>query len=189
MKKRKRTMLILLLALAVLLVGYFVIVKVQEAQQEKKENDSVEETVYVTELEDVVALKYTDGTNTLSFVKKEKAWLYEADESLDLDESAVEAIATTLGNIYADRVLEEPDALADYGLETPAYTIEMEDSVGNHTIVYIGNSMDSGYYATVGDKELVYTISSSVVSGLQWDVNELVYVEETTETSEETVES
>ncbi len=184
MKKRKNTMQTMLILLAVLVIGYFVIAKVQDAQLEKKENEPGEETAYVTQLSDVTKMTYSDGETTLTFVKKDDAWHYEADDALDLEESEVESIATTLGTVAALRVLDQPDALADYGLETPVYTVELQDASGNAVTLYLGNETDSGYYATAGDKEVVYTVSSSVVNAMQWDVNELVHVEEIEETED-----
>lgn len=185
MKKRKNTMLTLVVILVVLLLCYFVIGKIQENQ---KDNEPVEETVYAVEASDIVSMTYSDGTSTMAFTKADDTWTYDADATIALEQSTIESMASTFGTIAAERVIEEPDALADYGLEEPAYTIELQDSDGNVTKIYVGNQADSYYYLTVGDKDVVYTVSSSVVSAMEFDVEALEEVEETDEetTAEET---
>ena len=169
MKKRKNTMLTLLIILVVLLLCYFVIGKIQENQ---KDNEPAEETVYAVEVDDIVSMTYSDGTSTMAFTKADDTWIYDADATIALEQSTIESMASTFGEIVA------PDALADYGLEEPAYTIELQDSDGNVTTIYVGNLIDSYYYLTVGDKEVVYTVSSDVVSAMEFDVEALKEVEE-----------
>ena len=182
MKKRKNTMLTLVVILVVLLLCYFVIGKIQENQIE---NETVEETVYAVEVDDIVSMKYTDGTSTMAFTKTDGTWIYDADAMVALEQSTIESMVSTFDTIVALHVIEEPDELSDYGLEEPVYTIELQDSDGNVTKIYVGNQADSYYYyLTVGDKEVVYTVSSSVVSAMEFDIEELKEVEEETEESE-----
>ena len=169
MKKRKNTMLALLVILAVLIVCYFVIGKIQENQEE----EPAEEATYAVSMDDIVSIKYSDGTSTMTFTKTDDTWSYEEDTTVALEQSTMESMADTFGKIIANRTLEEPDALSDYGLEESAYTIELADKEGNVTTVYIGNQTGSDYYLTVGDKKVVYTVSSSVVNAMEFDVEEL----------------
>ena len=186
MKKRKNTMLALLVILAVLIVCYFVIGKIQENQEEEPS----EETTYAVSMDDIVSIKYSDGTSTMTFTKTDDTWSYEEDTTVALEQSTMESMADTFGKIIANRILEEPDALSDYGLEEPAYTIEMADKEGNVTTVYIGNQTGSDYYLTCGDKKVVYTVSSSVVNAMEFDVEELREASEENEgeTGDETSE-
>lgn len=177
MKKRQNTMLTLLVILAVLVVCYFVIGKIQENQEE----EPAEETTYAVSMDDIVSIKYSDGTSTMTFTKTNDTWNYEEDTTVALEQSTMESMAGTFGKIIANRTLEEPDALSDYGLEEPAYTIELTDKEGNVTTIYIGNQTDSDYYLTVGDKKVVYTVGSSVVNAMEFDVEELREVSEESE--------
>lgn len=186
MKKRKNTMLTLLVILAVLIVCYFVIGKIQENQEE----EPAEEATYAVSMDDIVSIKYSDGTSTMTFTKTDDTWSYEEDTTVALEQSTMESMADTFGKIIANRILEEPDALSDYGLEEPAYTIELADKEGNVTTVYIGNQTGSDYYLTVGDKKVVYTVGSSVVNAMEFDVEELREASEENEgeTGDETSE-
>ena len=57
--------------------------------------------------------------------------------------------------------------------------------------VFIGNSVDGNYYATTGDKVVVYVIGSSAVDALEFDITALEAeeeVEEETNTEDTTTE-
>ena len=187
MKKRRKTMIWLLGILAVFLLCYFIIEKIQENAVDE---EVVEETIYAVEMEDVVSVKYTDGTTEMSFVKTDDVWYYEADETITLDQSLMETMVDSLSFVAAEKAITEPDALADYGLEEAAYTIELTDASGNTVKIYVGNDVDGySYYLAVDDKAVVYTVDSSVVSSLEFDVESLTEVEETEdETAEDASE-
>ncbi len=178
MKKRNKTMISLLVLLAVLLLLYFAIGKLQK----KPKEETAGEPVYVTEIKDVVSIKYSDGTKEMSFVKKDDVWQYEADGAITLDQSLMESMVSSFSSIKAEKEITKPDALSDYGLEEAAYTIELTDASGKTTSIYIGNDVDgSSYYLTVGEKKVVYTASSSLVDAMKFDIEALKEVKETEE--------
>lgn len=178
MKKRNKTMLSLLVLLAVLLLAYFVIGKIQKNEKE----EVAEEPVYVTEVKDVVSIKYSDGTKEMSFVKNDDVWQYEADGTITLDQNLMESMVSTLSSIKAEKEIRKPDALSDYGLEEPAYTIELTDATGKITNIYVGNDVDgSSYYLAVGEKKVVYTAGSSVVDAMKFDIETLKKTQEAEE--------
>ena len=113
-----------------------------------------------------------------------------AYDEIALGSDSVETIANTLSQVAAVRVLEGADALSSYGLEEPAYTITMESEIGVAMTLYIGEAAGDNYYATTNDKVVVYTIGSSAVSAMEFDVTVLEAEEETTEegTEDETSE-
>ena len=120
--KKYRTMIIFL-AIFILLIGlYFFMKHVNKVQTEKNQD----ETIMVTELDDLASMEYTDGEITLSFVKEDDAWKLSDDDEKKLDNDAVEMIADVLCQIKAVRVLEGADELSSYGLEEPAYTISLK---------------------------------------------------------------
>ena len=165
--------------LAVFLLCYFII---EGIQKNAVDEESGEETIYAVQMEDVVSVKYTDGTTEMSFVKEEDVWYYAGDETITLDQTTMDTMVSSLSVIAAVKEIANPDALADYGLEDAAYTIELTDGSGNTVKVYVGNDVDgSTYYLTVDDKAVVYTVDSSVVSSLEFDVEALKEVEETEE--------
>ena len=182
--KKHRTMITLLAIFVILIVLYFIMGQMNKAQKEKNQ----EETIMVTEISDLVSMEYTDGETTLSFVKEEDAWKSAENTELILDNDSVETIASALCQVAAVRVLEGADELSSYGLEEPAYIISLETESGTEITLYIGDATGENYYATIGDKVVVYVIDSSAVDALEFDVTALEAEEEATEeeTSEET---
>lgn len=186
--KKKMTIPIFLVVLLVLIGCYFMIGDMQE----KKAAQEADSTTYVTKIEDIVSLKYgSSDANVMSFVKKDDIWYYETDETISLDQSSVESMVSVFTNLVAVRTLEEPDALEDYGLEEAKYTLTLEDTSGNVTTVYVGNAVDGNYYVTINEKEIEYTVGSSIVDSMQFNIESLKEVEQTEETSdtEETTET
>ena len=182
--KKYKSMIILLAVFVVFFVLYFVMGKVNDYQASK----DVEETIMVTDFDSLVSLEYTDGETTMSFVKEDDVWKVADDEEFNLDSDSVESIANVLAQIESVRVLEGADELSSYGLDNPAYTITMETESGTTLTLYIGDAVDSNYYATTNDKVVVYTIGSSPVSYLEFDITALEAEEEEEETTEESTE-
>lgn len=179
--KKYKSLIILLTVFVVFLVLYFAMGKINEQQ----EANDMEETIMVTDLDSLVSLEYTNGETTMSFVKEDDAWKVSDNTEIILDSDAVETIANALGQVEAVRVLEGADELSSYGLDEPAYTIKMEDTAGTTMTLYIGDAVDDNYYATTNDKVVVYTIGSSAVTNLEFDITVLEAEEEETEESSE----
>lgn len=175
--KKKKALWVLLASLVCLFASY----KLIENMQAKEEPEQEEESVYITQMDDVVHFSYTDESSksSMGFTKKEDVWYYEEDESVSLDQSILESMVDTFANIEAIRQLEEPDALEDYGLEEPMYTITLEDADGNTVTVYVGDGAGENYYVAVDKKENVYTASDYIVSVMEFNLESLTEVEET----------
>ena len=164
--KKYRTM-ITFLAIFVVLIGlYFLMKHVNKVQSDKNQD----ETIMVTELDDLASMEYTDGETTLSFVKEEDAWELSGDGEKNLDNDAVETIADAFCQLAAVRVLRGAYELSAYGLDEPAYTISLKTESGAEITIYIGNATGENYYATIGDKVVVYVIDSSAVDALEFDI-------------------
>ena len=89
----------------------------------QKNSREEEEKIAVTEEVKLLGLSYTDGTDTMAFKKEDGIWYYEADQEIPMNQTTVEDIVSKVENLSAVRELDNPDDLADYGLEEPAYTI------------------------------------------------------------------
>ena len=183
--KKYKTMIIFVAVFALLVGLYFVMSQINKSQAEKE----IEETIMVTELSNVASMEYTNGETTMSFTKSADAWTVTDNDEINLDSDAVDTIADALSQVEAVRVLEGADELSAYGLEEPAYTITLTTDAGSEVTLYIGNAIDDNYYATIGDKVVVYVISSSAVDALEFDITALEAEEEVEEeTTEETTE-
>lgn len=186
--KKYKTMIIFSAIFVILFGLYFGMKYMNKIQAEKEQG----ETIMVTELGELSSMEYTDGETTLSFVKEEDVWKLSGDDTTNLDSDAVQTIADTLCQVAAIRVLSGADELASYGLDEATYTISLETESGTEIKLYIGDATGENYYATIGDKVVVYVIDSSAVDALEFDVTVLEAEEEaeeeTSETTEETTE-
>ncbi|SHK73861.1 DUF4340 domain-containing protein [Hespellia stercorisuis] len=171
--KNTKVMAGLLGALILLVVVYFGITAWNNKQQEKKDAKAEAEKIYVTDVAEVTEVTYDAGSGALSFAKEDDDWHYADNKDYPLDQSYVKTIADTFGKLEADRELTDGDSLADYGLEQPAYQVQLTGSDGTKSVVYIGNATGDYYYVTVDDTKKVYTVSASVVSDIQHTLEDM----------------
>ena len=176
-EKKNKNVLFLLLVIVVLLACYLGLL-IYNRSREKAEARAVEEnTVYLTDLEEIKAVRYDTGTEEMAFIKSDDTWYVEDDTEFPLNQTYPLQIAESFGKLQAVRKLEGGDALADYGLDAPAYTVELTGEDGVKTKIQIGNAVGDNYYATVDDIKEVYTISGTVVSDLQYSLDEMAQLD------------
>ena len=149
-----------------------------------------DETVYLTQLEDVTALSFYNGTETLAFSKVDGTWQWDGDSAFPADQSALTSLADTAGQLAAVRTFETPESADSYGLDAPAHEITLTTAGGDSKTVLIGNSVDSSYtYAQVEGEVTVYTISSTLADDLNVELMDLAQVESFPDLSEDNMET
>lgn len=169
--KKYKSLVILLTVLVVLVVAYVVTGQLKKKSAEK-ENE--EKQIAVLDMSDITSIQYTNGTDTMSFIKEGGTWYSESDKEFPLQQSSLKTMAETFGTLSANRELTDGDTLADYGLEEPQYTITLKDADGEQQNIYIGNAAGEDYYMTVGDKEKIYTVDYSVVNAMNFDLDSML---------------
>lgn len=172
MKKNK--LWILLGVLAVLLICYAGIDKWNAAQEKKEAEKAKSETIQIKTLDELAGIEYTYNDADFSFQKEEGSWKFKGDPEFPLEQSYVETMEDTFTNMTALRELKDGDELSAYGLEDPAYTISLTGTDGTKLDLYFGNTAEDNYYMTLGDKTKVYTVSSSMLSCIQYDLNSMM---------------
>ena len=141
----------------------------------------------MVDIENPVEITYSseDGSS-VSLVKEDDTWHLKDDTETALVQDTIENIADTVSDVQAERQIEDPDSLESYGLDSPAYTITVTGEDGTTETIYIGDGADSDYYMTAGDKENVYTVSSSLPNVLEMNTENLKETEtEDTESTED----
>lgn len=185
MEKQKKQLLLLLGAL-VLIVGAWFGVSLIPEEDESEETMSYQ----VSDLEEdaVTKLTYTNGQGTLSFTKDGEEWIYEADKSIDIEESTIENMIGKLASYASENQITEVEDISLYGLDTPVYTILLSDGTKAYTML-VGdyNTTTYTYYMCLeGEPSVVYTVQSSDVAVYGNVLEDLIAEEETTETEETT---
>ena len=75
--------------------------------------------------------------------------------------------------LRANKFPDDPDEKADYGLDSSDYTVTYTAKDGTKGTIEIGDAAGDNYYAMIQDSDAVYTISSTLVSDLVFDLSSL----------------
>lgn len=172
--KKKKGPLILIGVLVLLLILYFAL-----STWNKKQDSKEEETVKVTDLKtsEITGVKYDLGTGEMNFEKGGDTWYYTADKDFPLRQSYPKTVSDAMGQLSADRELEDADALEEYGLDHPTYTVTLTNEDGTVTTIKVGNATGNDYYATVDDTEKVYTIPATSLDDIQTELDQIAQLD------------
>lgn len=182
MTKSTKKLLSLVGALAVLGGAYGGIVLINKYNDEKATEESEAEkeanTFYLSQLEEPVSISYTNsyGTFAFSYDTENETWSYDDDEHFPVTQSYLTTLSSDMKSFQAVRKLEEvQDDLSVYGLDEPSLSITAKGSDDTEVTVLIGsiNSYSSDYYAKVDGADDIYTISSSYVTAMSYDLSTL----------------
>ena len=169
-------------ALAVLGGAYGGIVLINQHNEEKATEQSKAEkeanTFYLSQIEEPVAISYTNsyGTFAFSYDTENETWSYDDDEHFPVTQSYLTSLSSDMKGLTATRKLEEvQDDLSVYGLDNPTLSITAKGSDDTEVTVLIGsvNSYSSDYYAKVEGVDDIYTISSDYISDISNDISTL----------------
>lgn len=178
--KKKRSLILLLVVLILLLAAYFGLQTWNSSREKKAEEEEKAATVHVTDIDPdtITAMSFDVGNGEMIFEKEDDTWYYAPDKDFPLAQSYPEDMAETLGAVTADRELTDGDALADYGLEDPSYTVEVTEEDGTVTDIYFGNTTGDYYYVTVNDEGSVYTVSTTVIDDLNHSLDDMAQLDD-----------
>lgn len=174
MKKKNTALIAGIIILALLLVFYLVLHN--SSKEDSQDTEKTSETAFETTVEDISEAVFKSGENEYKFTKSDDIWKYNGEENFPLDQSAFGEIISKFEKIAADRVLEKPDNISEYGLDNPTVTVSLKDKDGKEQTLQFGdtNSVTSSSYMTLNkDNEKVYMVSSTIVTSLQFDINDL----------------
>ncbi len=169
-------------ALAVLGGAYGGIVLINQHNEEKATEQSKAEkeanTFYLSQIEEPVAISYTNsyGTFAFSYDTENETWSYDDDEYFPVTQSYLTSLSSDMKGLTATRKLEEvQDDLSVYGLDNPTLSITAKGSDDTEVTVLIGsvNSYSSDYYAKVEGADDIYTIASDYISDISNDISTL----------------
>ena len=188
MKKQKKQLIALCILLLICIVAWVGLTKWNKSQEQKKQEEEEASKVMVTDVntEDVNAFSYQYNNETLSFVKEDDTWYYEADKSISLDQDTMETLIATTAQLTAEQEIKDYEDLSEYGLETPSNTITLTTGDGTTTLL-IGNKNDmlSQYYVKTNQSDSIYLAGSAVYTTYQKGIADLTVTEGTEESATE----
>lgn len=176
MKEQRRQIVILAVAAAVLLGVYGVINLWTSSLLQQEESE--EPVLALTSQQDLNALEIETKQQTLKFVQNDSGWSLSDDPAYPLDQNQISTVISSWKNLTAQRRLDQPDTLSDYGLDEPAMTIRGEDVDGNVTVIRFSElQQDSLRYAMKEGDDTVYVMSGSAADSFDLNLDELIALE------------
>ncbi|MFI3172527.1 MAG: DUF4340 domain-containing protein [Eubacteriales bacterium] len=176
---QKKTLKILCIVCVVMIAAYLGVNNYLTTQEEAKlaeeEQLAEESIIHISEIEETVVGVTWNYIEEMEFEYVNDAWIYAPDEDVPLNESYVTSVVSTFSSLEALRELEGGDSLEDYGLETPQYTLELALESGETVTYYIGNLASEDYYVTIDDKSSIYTVSSTDITTLFYELSSMIY--------------
>ena len=145
--------------------------------------EDTQETVLDVNSNDITSFRYVYEGETYAFEKEDETWYYADDHSLNLNQDRIKAMILKVAPLKADQVIENVTDMSQYGLADPERTIQYE-TADRSVIINVGNlnSMTSQYYIAFPSEMKVYAVTTNVVTGFNYTLDDLV--EETTEATE-----
>ena len=174
----------MLLALVVLAAAFLGIRQYNKnASSENSTTEDTQETVLDVNSDDINSFRYVYEGETYAFEKEDETWYYADDHSLNLNQDRIKAMILKVAPLKADQVIENVTDMSQYGLADPERTIQYE-TADRSVIINVGNlnSMTSQYYIAFPSEMKVYAVTTNVVTGFNYTLDDLV--EETTEATE-----
>ena len=174
-KKIPKGLIVAGVVLAVLIVLYLVITAVSKSNQEKQEIIEQLQTT-VTGISVPMTMQCSDDQgNVLSFVSgSENGWTTKEYPTYPLRQAVVTKAANYFCDLEAVRVLEEPSALSEYGLEHPLYTIRINEGNADSAVINVGIAGTLGRYVNVEGNDKVYVVSPEITDFILTDIYDVL---------------
>ena len=173
--KKQKIQLIVMLVILLAFIGCFFGLK---SYNEAKENE-VDEPLYTAwslDSEDIATIHVVNSTDDYELEYFDETWYFVDDAETALTQSTVTSMISDFCDITSDKVIESPENLSDYGLETPEITVTATMTDGTTHTLYIGdlNETASLYYIMIDDSDTVYTVSSTLHTHFNKTADDLI---------------
>lgn len=178
--KNKKGLIVGIIILVLLLGAYFLL-RYLNLDEEDTEKEDATETVFEIDADDISNIQIVSGENTFDFSHGDDTWSYVEDDKFPLSESAVLDKVSALTSVSSMRTIEDPDNLADFGLEKPEVTATITDTDGNETELALGATNDavSGCYMSMnGDTNKIYLVDTTLKTNLEFDLSDIAEKED-----------
>lgn len=181
MKKKQKQMIGMLVTLIVLAAAFLGLRQYNKSEAEDTSvTEDTDETVLDVNYDDLTSFSYVYEGETYSFEKEDDTWYYTDDHSLNLNQNKLKAMLLKVAPLKVNQVIKNVTDMSQYGLANPERTISYE-TADRSVIINVGdlNSMTSQYYIAFPSEMTVYAVTTNVVTGFNYTLDDLV--EKTTE--------
>lgn len=177
MKRGKK--LIALLVVLGLLVGSSVLIP--KIFPEETETTTVAEntstSILTLDAENVSALSWTYEDETMNFLYADGTWTNADDSVFPVDSLYLDTMITDLSDLIVTKTIDEPDDLADYGLDEPICSITVTEAATTEILIGDANAVGGSRYISIGDGK-VYLAESTLLNDFSYTLFDLIEFEE-----------
>lgn len=160
MKNRKKALIIAMICLAAAAVLYLLVVKMNQKEANSESDDSNDSLVISSvDSGQITAISYEKDGKSLSFIKEDGTWYDAEDKKFPVNQDSLTTMTNTLGAVSATRKLEKPEALSEYGLDSPVLTVRYTASDGKEAEFIVGDTNDAAggaYLKTAGTMRSIW---------------------------------
>ena len=166
---KKSTKLVSAVVVLAVLGGVYVGLNTYVSKEEKAESSSEEESkteVFSVKTDDIKSLEFIVDKKDVTFEKKDDSWVKKDETAFPVNQTTLDSAASAIETVEADRVLEDVENLAEYGLDSPSNTVIVDTADGT-TKLNIGdeNTSTNQYYISRDDDDsTVYVVAADTVS-------------------------
>ena len=166
---KKSTKLVSAVVVLAVLGGVYVGLNTYVSKEEKAESSSEEESkteVFSMKTDDIKSLEFIVDKKEVTFEKKDDSWVKKDETAFPVNQTTLDSAASAIETVEADRVLEDVEDLAEYGLDSPSNTVTVDTADGT-TKLNIGdeNTSTNQYYISRDDDDsTVYVVAADTVS-------------------------
>ena len=165
---KKSTKLVSAVVVLAVLGGVYVGLNTYVSKEEKTESSEEESKteVFSVKTDDIKSLEFIVDKKEVTFEKKDDSWVKKDETAFPVNQTTLDSAASAIETVEADRVLEDVEDLAEYGLDSPSNTVIVDTADGT-TKLNIGdeNTSTNQYYISRDDDDsTVYVVAADTVS-------------------------
>ena len=165
---KKSTKLVSAVVVLAVLGGVYVGLNTYVSKEEKTESSEEESKteVFSVKTDDIKSLEFIVDKKDVTFEKKDDSWVKKDETAFPVNQTTLDSAASAIETVEADRVLEDVENLAEYGLDSPSNTVIVDTADGT-TKLNIGdeNTSTNQYYISRDDDDsTVYVVAADTVS-------------------------
>ena len=171
--KRAKKLLILLGVLIVVCAAAFAASKLNP-ELNTGNDDTDGSAVFTLDADSVTALSFK-YTGSLSFEHDNGTWYSNDDPDFPLDSSRIDRMVSAISSISAERTIDQPAALSEYGLSDPICQVTVDTGSGEQSVLSFGNEAELGgsRYMSIGDGK-VYLVDKNIIDSFDCALYDLV---------------
>lgn len=161
--KKYKGIIILSCVVVLLVAAYVFLISAPEDVSDTPSEYSVTD-IYNIESDSVKSMKFTSENEVYTLIFQDDNVSIPEIPGATIDAEKAKDLKFTLSYMTTTEVIDEnPENLAEFGLENPSYTFEISNGTETYT-VYVGDKSPArnGYYCKAADENRVFTITDTL---------------------------